>query len=232
VTFGSLLLGDKSPLFIAIALTIFGWYVDSISKYFTDQAIIYVSPTKTADRDGYLITNVSLSKPIENVRLLIKCVSSPDCLAAMSDKRFGQVEQIAPFAAAGNQTCFDNEDSYQAEVSLPPGASARIVVKKKSGGKTSLFLVGRSEQPCDQDMKPVQMRVEEYPSAIAFLLQNFILYYFISIVVLILVFVITLWRLTFRATPTPGEDKENVTQAFAIDLTIHSDRQLRPEQSG
>jgi hypothetical protein len=228
VTLSSLLSGDKYPLLIAVGLTIFGWYVDSISRYFTDQTIIYVVTKTAVESDEYLIRNVSLNKSVKNASIQIQCVPTPDCLASLSDSTFGTVEQVAPFAAEGNQACFQNANSYQAEVSLPPGASARIIVHKKSGGKTELFLAGSFERTC-QDLRPTEIRVEQYPSWIAILLENFILYYFISIVVLILVFLFTLWRLISTPVPDEMEGGEHAAQALTINVTMHGDRQPRAE---
>jgi hypothetical protein len=218
VTLQSILSGDKSPFIIAIALTIFGWYVNVISSYFKEETIIYLTlDNKTPDTDGYIIKNVSLTKNLENASLQVQCVPFSDCLLS------GAVVLIAPFAMVGNQSCFNNPSTYQAQISLTPGASVRINVQKKNGTKTALYFGGHYETPPCNNLQPAQVRIEQSPSAIAFLLENFTLYYFLSIIFLIIVFVITIWRLTFTSTGDQNEGEKNVPQTLNVHLTIIDD---------
>lgn len=217
MTLQSLLSSDKSPLIIAIALTVFGWYINSISNYFNEETIIYLTDgNKTPDTDGYIIKNVSLNKSLENASLQVQCVPYSACLSTVD------MEQIAPFAMVGNQKCFSDHTTYQAQISLPPGASVRINVRKKAGSRTALYFGGRYKAAC-ADLEPAQVRIEQYPSAISFFLEHFILYYFLSIILLIIVFVITIWRL---ASPTAGDQTEggtDVVETLHVHLTIHDD---------
>jgi hypothetical protein len=214
-------MGEKSPLIIAIALTVFGWYIDSISKYFSETPIVYVSNTIGNDEDVYVLKNVSINKGVERLAVQVQCAPISKCLKpAGKDGRFGTIEQIAPFAASSNQSCFQNGESYQAQISLPPAASARIRVNKNSNAKTQLFVTGRYNENCSNILE-ASVRMETYPSAIAFLLENFFLYYVSSIIVLLLVFVITVVKLVVPGVSKPGEDNGDDPQHIAIDLTIH-----------
>jgi hypothetical protein len=217
----SLLLGDKTPLIIATALTVFGWYVDSISRYFSDTPVIYVAKAEHDDGDDYLLKNVSISKTIESLAVQVQCLDAPGCLKQRSttDTQYGVVQQVAPFAG-GSQTCFQNERTYQAQVTLPPSATVRIRVNKKPGGKTDFFMTGKYGSACLSDtISTAAVRVEVSPSAIAFLLQNFVLYYFISIVVLLIVFLATVARLASSGA-TSAKEGENVPRAIVVDLYI------------
>ena len=136
----SILLGDKTPLIIATALTVFGWYIDSISKYFSDTAVIYIVKTEHDDSDDYLLKNISISKSVGNLALQVQCLDGPHCLKqrSPSDTQHGVVQQVAPFAV-GNQTCFQNEQSYQAQVTLPPSATVRIRVSEAKGESRFIY---------------------------------------------------------------------------------------------
>jgi hypothetical protein len=234
MTWRSLLFGDKTPLIIASALTVFGWYVNSISSYFTDETIIYVSPSKGNVKDEYLIKNVSLKNIAGKVFIQIQCVPFSNCLTAqgdVSENKFGSIEQIAPFAASSTQSCIQNQGSYQAQVDLPPGASVKISVTKKPGTLTDLFIVGQFTQPCDTSaVSSIKIRVEQYPSAIAFLLQNFITYYIASIVLLILVFGVTIARTGASHVQAQGDEAGHVAGTVNLDLTIHRDADSQPKQ--
>ncbi len=65
------------------------------------------------------------------------------------------------------------------------------------------------------------VRMETYPSAIALLLENFFLYYVISIILLLVVFVITMLKLMFPIASNPEEDNGDGPHPIAIDLTLH-----------
>lgn len=216
MTLQSLFSSDKSPLIVAVALTIFGWYVNSISNYFSEETIIYLTVSnKTPDTDEYIIKNISLTKNLENASIQINCVPSSECLLN------ADMELIAPFAMVGNQKCYGNNTTYQAQISLQPGASIRINAQKKPGTKTAIFFGGRYRKTCnDNDLELAQVRIEQSPSLIAFLLENFILYYFVSIIVLIIVFVLTVRRLTFTTT---DEGEKDVAQTLNVHLTLNDD---------
>jgi hypothetical protein len=83
MTWRALLFADKIPLIVATALTVFGWYVNSISSYFTDETILYVSPSKEKEKDEYLIKNVSLKNIAENV-FIRDCLYGPRRAVATS----------------------------------------------------------------------------------------------------------------------------------------------------
>jgi hypothetical protein len=217
-----LLLGDKTPLIVAAALTVFGWYIDSISKYFADTPIIYIVKSDHHDSDDYLLKNISISQTVERLGLQVQCLGGVRCLRqrSPSDTQFGVIQQVAPFAV-GNQTCIQSEQSYQAQITLPPSATVQIRVTKNPGGKTDLFVTGKYGSTCDNNtIRTAAIRIETYPSAIAFLLQNFVLYYFVSIVVLLVVFLATIAKLASSgATSAKGED-EDVPRAIVVDLYI------------
>jgi hypothetical protein len=220
----SLLLGDKTPLIVAAALTVFGWYIDSISRYFANTPVIYVVKTEQADSDDYVLKNVSINQSVENLGLTVQCLGGAACLRSDSpgpaDKHVGVVEQVAPFAM-GSQSCYQDEKSYQAQVTLPPSASVRIHVTKKPQGKSDLFVIGKYATPCDTGPPSIaSVRIETYPSAIAFLLQNFVLYYFVSIVVLVIVFLATIAKLAFPGATAAKGEKDDVPRAIVVDLYI------------
>jgi hypothetical protein len=220
----SLLLGDKTPLIVAAALTVFGWYIDSISKYFANTPVIYVVKSEHADSDDYLLKNISISQSVENLGLMVQCIGGLACLRAdsASDRQFGVVEQVAPFAV-GSQSCFQGEKSYQAQVTLPPSATVRIHVTKKPEGKSDLFVTGKYGNMCDGGtLSNAAIRIEIYPSSIAFLLQNFVLYYFISIVVLVVVFLTTIAKLAFPGATAVKGEKDDVPRTIVVDLYIRS----------
>jgi len=207
---------------IAVALTVFGWYVDSISKYFSETPIVYVSTTVGAEEDVYLLRNVSINKGVEKLAIQVQCAPISKCLKPVGkDGRFGAIEQVAPFAAASNQSCLQDNESFQAQISLPPAASARVRVNKNSNAKTQLFVTGRYNQTCDGNIMEASVRMETYPSAIALLLENFFLYYVISIILLLVVFVITMLKLMFPIASNPEEDNGDGPHPIAIDLTLH-----------
>jgi hypothetical protein len=217
----NLLLSDKTPLIVAIALTVFGWYVDSISKYFSETPIIYVTGAAGDDHDEYLLKNVSINKGMEKLAVQVQCSPISKCLKSIgNDGQFGVIEQVAPFAASSNQSCFQNEESYQIQVSLPPSASVRIRVKKTSKARTQLFVTGRYDQACGSKAE-TNVRVELSPSALAILMENFFLYYILSIVLLVVVFAVTIIKLLVPGAGKPEEDKADGKYSVAIDLTVH-----------
>jgi hypothetical protein len=234
----SILLGDKSPLIIATALTIFGWYVNSISTYFGSQTIISISATTGASSDSYTVKNISVNKSADKLVFQITCKSGTDCLAPRgSATNFGSIEQIAPFAALDNAVCFQSAGSFQAEVSLPPAAQVRLVVNKRANTQTEIFLVGQASAAGCTTVSLAQVRIEQEPSTIAFLLQNFVTYFFGSIIVLVVVFLVTLWRLVFAAEPDAGSGEQkqgdkDETKFMVLDVTIRRDHSLQRNESG
>jgi hypothetical protein len=219
--FRSIFLGDKTPLVVAIALTVFGWYIDSISKYFSETPIISVSSTTGDNQDEYLLKNVSINKGVEKLAVQVQCSPISKCLKSIgSDRKFGVIEQVAPFAAFNNQPCFQDEETYQAQLSLPPSASVRIRVQKAPKTRTQLFVTGHYVLSCDTKGETA-VRVESSPSAIALLMENFFLYYILSIVLLIVVFTITIIRLASPSASKPKEDKGDGKYSVAVDLIIH-----------
>jgi hypothetical protein len=216
----SIFLGDKTPLIVAVALTVFGWYVDSISKYFSETPIISVSNTAGDNRDEYLLKNVSINKGVEKLAVQVQCSPISRCLKSVGEVgKFGVIEQVAPFAAFSNQSCFQNEESYQAQLSLPPSASVRIRVQKIPNTRTQLFVTGHYVKVCE-DKGETAVRVESSPSAIALLMENFFLYYIVSIVLLIVVFTITIIKLVVPSARKP-EGEGDGKYSVAVDLTIH-----------
>lgn len=216
-----ILLSDKTPLIVAVALTVFGWYVDSISRYFSETPIIYVSSKIEDGHDEYLLKNVSINKGVERLAVQVQCSPISECLRPIgTDRKFGVIEQVAPFAASSNQPCYQNEESFQTQISLPPSASARIRVQKTPNTKTQLFVTGHYAQVCENKAETT-VRVESSPSAIALLMENFFLYYILSIVLLVVVFAITIIKLVAPGAGQPEEDKGDGKYYVAVDLTIH-----------
>lgn len=231
----SVLAGDKTPLVVALALTIFGWYIDSISKYFSETSVVYVTDKRANEQDEYVLKNVSLGRNVERLAVQIQCIAALNCLRGSGTQAaaaYGAIEQIAPFAAASTQSCFQDSGSYQVQVTLPPGASVRLRVAKNAGAKTELFVAGTYADRCDSPSLSNPIRIETYPSGIAFLLQNFVLYYFVSIIILIVLFVATIWKMLGPASAGRGsnESKTSEPKALSVDLTFR--RAPREPESG
>ena len=108
------------------------------------------------------------------------------------------------------------------------------MVNKRANTQTEIFLVGKASDAACAPNTPAHVRVEQEPSIIAFLLQNFVAYFFGSIIVLVVVFLVTLWRLVFADADT-GEQKQgdkDETKFMVLDVTIRRDHSLQRNESG
>jgi hypothetical protein len=202
----AILLGDKIPLIVSVGLTAFGWYFTTIASYFSDQTALHISKEEQGATTRYVIENISISRLAENQLFDIRCVGTTVCFKPViidGEKRSGAVHPVAPFAVKANNPCYQDEHSFSFTVTLPPEAKAIVDVYSEFK-QNQIYFVGRTQTPCASGVTDAaDTRILLGLSVTAIFLTYFIHFYILSIAVLIVVFIFTLYRL-LREEPNDG----------------------------
>jgi hypothetical protein len=193
-----ILLGNKAPLIISAALTIFGWYFTTIAGYLSNETAVQVSQATGPEGTGLTIQNVSINKTALNQIFLIRCADNTNCLQSLQDgptPEFGRFEAVAPYAIDGNRLCNTSQRSIQFSLTLPPGGQAKVRFKP-SGTGTKVFFQGRASTPCQTDkIEGADTQVFVGSSVTVFFLSNFLIFFLVSFALLAVLFLAAIVRL-------------------------------------
>lgn len=202
----AILLGDKIPLIVTLALTAFGWYFTTIASYFSDQTALHISKEEQGGTTRYVIENISISRLAENQLFDIRCLGTTTCfrsVAVRGETKFGAVRPVAPFAVKANYPCYQDEQSFSFTLTLPPEAKAIVDVYSEFN-QNQIYFSGRTKEPCASGIiDAADTRILLGASVTSIFLSYFMHFYIISIAVLIVVFVFTLYKLV-REEPNAG----------------------------